>query len=66
MRGTVGTVLQLAHTHLLGEHLGMDKTWEWITARFQFHWPRMKKAVEAARSVKSLPQKHTSETRWSP
>ena len=36
-RQYVGTVLQLVHTYLLGAHLGMEKTWERIAARF--HWP---------------------------
>lgn len=67
-RRYVRTVLQLAHTHLLGEHLGKEKTWERITARF--HRPGMRRAaktiVAAARSVKSPPQKHTFGTRWFP
>ncbi|KAK6321825.1 hypothetical protein J4Q44_G00088010 [Coregonus suidteri] len=43
-RRYVGTVLQLAHTHLLGVHLGMEKTRERIAARF--HWTGMRRAVE--------------------
>ncbi|KAJ8368734.1 hypothetical protein SKAU_G00087620 [Synaphobranchus kaupii] len=34
----------LAHTHLLGAHLGVEKTLERIKTRF--YWPRVKKAVE--------------------
>ena len=40
----MGTLLQLTHTHLLGVHLGMEKTWEWIAARF--NWPGRRRAVE--------------------
>lgn len=36
-------VLYLAHFHIMGAHLGMDKTLERIEARF--YWPRMKRAV---------------------
>ncbi|KAJ8364561.1 hypothetical protein SKAU_G00133920 [Synaphobranchus kaupii] len=36
--------LQLAHTHLLGAHLGVEKTLERIKTRF--YWPGVKKAVE--------------------
>ena len=38
------TVLQLAHTHLLGAHLGVDKTKERILQRF--FWPGVHKEVE--------------------
>ncbi|KAJ8365058.1 hypothetical protein SKAU_G00138890 [Synaphobranchus kaupii] len=34
----------LAHTHLLGAHLGLEKTLERIKTRF--YWPGVKKAVE--------------------
>ncbi|KAJ8351917.1 hypothetical protein SKAU_G00233930 [Synaphobranchus kaupii] len=34
----------LAHTHLLGAHLGVEKTLERIKTRF--YWPGAKKAVE--------------------
>ncbi|XP_061102960.1 uncharacterized protein LOC133131605 [Conger conger] len=37
-------VLYLAHTHLLGAHLGREKTQERIMARF--YWPGVKRAVE--------------------
>ncbi|XP_035255606.1 uncharacterized protein LOC118217726 [Anguilla anguilla] len=40
----VATVLQLAHTHILGAHLGMQKTLERVADRF--HWPGMRRAVE--------------------
>ncbi|XP_077962421.1 uncharacterized protein LOC144410313 isoform X1 [Gasterosteus aculeatus] len=36
-------VLYLAHSHLMGAHLGMDKTRERIETRF--YWPGMKRAV---------------------
>ncbi|KAJ8346947.1 hypothetical protein SKAU_G00283480 [Synaphobranchus kaupii] len=35
---------ELAHTHLLGAHLGVEKTLERIKTRF--YWPGVKKAVE--------------------
>ncbi|XP_075949073.1 uncharacterized protein LOC142951429 [Anarhichas minor] len=38
------TVLQLAHTHLLGAHLGVEKTKERVLQRF--FWPGVHKAVE--------------------
>ena len=38
------SVLQLAHSHLLGAHLGVEKTLERVVARF--YWPGVKKAVE--------------------
>ncbi|XP_073727643.1 uncharacterized protein [Misgurnus anguillicaudatus] len=38
------TVLQLAHTHLLGAHLGVDKTKERVLQRF--FWPGVHKEVE--------------------
>ena len=34
----------MAHTHLLGAHLGMDKTRERLLARF--YWPGVKRDVE--------------------
>jgi hypothetical protein len=39
----VRTVLRLGHTHLLGVHLGMEKTREQI--KNWFHWPGVKRAV---------------------
>ena len=41
----VSRVLYLAHTHQLGAHLGIQKTYERITDRF--YWPGIKRAVEA-------------------
>ena len=38
------SVLQLAHSHLLGAHLGVEKTLERVVARF--YWPGVNKAVE--------------------
>ena len=38
------TVLQLAHTHLLGAHLGVEKTKDRILQRF--FWPGIHKEVE--------------------
>ncbi|KAJ8359251.1 hypothetical protein SKAU_G00157760 [Synaphobranchus kaupii] len=43
-RPFIPSVLQLAHTHLLGAHLGAEKTLERIKTRF--YWPGVKKAVE--------------------
>ncbi|XP_064195362.1 uncharacterized protein LOC135256967 [Anguilla rostrata] len=43
-RPFVQTVLQLAHSHLLGAHLGVEKTLDRIKARF--YWPGVKRAVE--------------------
>ena len=43
-RTYVSKVLYMAHTHLLGAHLGMDKTRERILNRF--YWPRVNKDVE--------------------
>jgi hypothetical protein len=40
----VRTVLRLAHTHLLGAHLRMEKTRERIGNRF--HWPGGKRTIE--------------------
>ena len=40
----ISRVLYLAHTHQLGAHLGIQKTYERITARF--YWPGVKRAVE--------------------
>ena len=43
-RPYITKVLYLAHTHLLGAHLGMEKIYERVVARF--YWPGLKKAVE--------------------
>ena len=43
-RSHIPKVLYLGHTHLLGAHLGAEKTYEWIRARF--FWPGIKRAVE--------------------
>ena len=43
-RPYVTKVLYLAHTHLLGAHLGGEKTYDRVTTRF--YWPGVKKAVE--------------------
>ena len=43
-RPFVDTVLHLAHTHLMGAHLGVEKTLERVRARFA--WPGVKRAVE--------------------
>ncbi|KAJ8376080.1 hypothetical protein SKAU_G00066600 [Synaphobranchus kaupii] len=43
-RPFIPSVLQLAHTHLLGARLGVEKTLERIKTRF--YWPGVKKAVE--------------------
>ena len=43
-RTHVGKVLYLGHTHLLGAHLGAEKTYERIRRRF--YWPGIKKEVE--------------------
>ena len=43
-RANVSKVLFMAHTHLLGAHLGMDKTRERVLARF--YWPGVKRGVE--------------------
>ena len=43
-RPFIASVLQMAHAHLLGAHLGMEKTLELIKARF--YWPGVKKEVE--------------------
>ena len=40
----VSRVLYLAHTHQLGAHLGVTKTYDRIVARF--YWPGIKRAVE--------------------
>ena len=40
----ISRVLYLAHTHQLGAHLGVTKTYDRIVARF--YWPGIKKAVE--------------------
>src|SRR4029434_2005065 len=37
-------VLYLAHSHLLGAHLGREKTYERVLSRF--YWPGVKRAVE--------------------
>lgn len=43
-RAYIPKVLYLAHTHLLGAHLGGEKTYERVMARF--YWPGVKKEVE--------------------
>ena len=43
-RPFVQSVLQLAHSHLLGAHLGVEKTLDRIKARV--HWPGVKRAVD--------------------
>ena len=43
-RPYVSEVLFMAHTHLLGAHLGMDKTRDRVSARF--YWPGVKRDVE--------------------
>ncbi|XP_061097667.1 uncharacterized protein LOC133128296 [Conger conger] len=43
-RSHTSKVLYLAHTHLLGAHLGREKTYERILSRF--YWPGIKRAVE--------------------
>ena len=43
-RAYFSKVLFMAHTHLLGAHLGMDKTRERVLARF--YWPGVKRDVE--------------------
>ena len=43
-RTYVSKVLHMAHTHLLGAHLGMDKTRDRVLARF--YWPGVKRDVE--------------------
>ena len=43
-RPYVSKVLFMAHTHLLGAHLGMDKTRERVVARF--YWPGVRRDVE--------------------
>ena len=40
----VSRVLYLAHTHQLGAHLGVKKTFDRIVARF--YWPGVKRAIE--------------------
>ena len=40
----ISRVLYLGHTHQLGAHLGVKKTYDRIVARF--YWPGIKKAVE--------------------
>ncbi|XP_075939166.1 uncharacterized protein LOC142940136 [Anarhichas minor] len=40
----VSTVLHLAHSHVMGAHLGVEKTRQWIASRF--HWPGVVRAVE--------------------
>uniref|UniRef100_A0A8C5BU63 Gypsy retrotransposon integrase-like protein 1 n=1 Tax=Gadus morhua TaxID=8049 RepID=A0A8C5BU63_GADMO len=42
-RPYVSKVLFMAHTHLLGAHLGMDKTRERVVARF--YWPGVRRDV---------------------
>ena len=43
-RPYVSKVLFMAHTHLLGAHLGMDKTRDRVLARF--YWQGVKRDVE--------------------
>ena len=43
-RPYVSKILFMAHTHLLGAHLGMDKTRDRVLARF--YWPGVKRDVE--------------------
>ena len=43
-RPYVSKVLFMAHTHLLGAHLGMDKTRDRVLARF--YWPGIKSDIE--------------------
>ena len=43
-RPYVSKVLFMAHTHLLGAHLGMDKTRDRVLGRF--YWPGVKRDVE--------------------
>ena len=43
-RPHINSVLRLAHSHVLGAHLGVEKTLERIQARF--YWPGMKRAVD--------------------
>lgn len=43
-RSHVSKVLYLAHSHALGAHLGMEKTYERVTSRF--YWPGVKREVE--------------------
>ena len=40
----ISKVLYLAHSHALGAHLGVEKTYERVTLRF--YWPGVKRAVE--------------------
>lgn len=40
----VSKVLYLAHSHLLGAHLGREKTYDRVLGRF--YWPGVKRAVE--------------------
>ncbi|KAK5901327.1 hypothetical protein CgunFtcFv8_026212 [Champsocephalus gunnari] len=40
----VSTVLHLAHSHVLGAHLGVEKTRQRIGS--QFHWPGVVRAIE--------------------
>ena len=43
-RAYVSKILYMAHTHLLGAHLGMDKTRERVLA--SFYWLGVKRDVE--------------------
>ena len=43
-RSYVSKVLYMAHSHLLGAHLGMDKTRDRVLGRF--YWPGVKKDIE--------------------
>nr|XP_040058772.1 uncharacterized protein LOC120834693 isoform X2 [Gasterosteus aculeatus aculeatus] len=40
----INKVLYLAHSHLLGAHLGVEKTYDRVRERF--YWPGVKKAVQ--------------------
>lgn len=40
----ISRVLYLAHSHLLGAHLGTEKTYKCILRRF--YWPGVKQAVK--------------------
>lgn len=55
----ISRVLYSAHSHLLGAHLGTEKTYERILRRF--YWPGVKRAVEdycrqCATSQKTCPE----------
>ena len=57
----VPKVLYLAHSHLLGAHLGVEKTYDRILGRF--YWPGVKRAVQdycrsCAECQKTAPKVH--------